>query len=424
MPNQISVRGLAAIGWGLLALCTLNSKIAGVLWGLGFIAAAVFAYRTRPWQSPSSSRIDQAAQIWVWSAAGALGCWVAVAAIWGELFPLRSGEINSAARLFTGALAAYWIVRSVPPRVSMAISPSAISLAIAIACVLAAFVSALTTARDGYPSNVIAWSSAVALLACLLIAPVIDRQSSFRTRVACALGIASALAAIAFSQTRGVYPVALWIAAAAMAAGYRRSVHRIRVLTAAGISVIALALALYVAALHPGDPLRLRQAISDLRQATSSQQFNSSGGARVYLAELGWRTVLDSPWLGIGADQRRELIHSSGLGESKERAQALEHVRQLGHVHNAYLHHTMDGGVIGLAGFLLPLMGLMLIAVRLRRVDRSAGVQLSGIIFVHATTNLTSVNLAHNYYALMLAISVAITLVQAKLRAQLSPKQN
>lgn len=415
--NRMSVSWLAAIGLGLLALSSLNSKIAGVLWGLSFIVAGVAAHRTRPWLNPNP--IDQAAQTWLWSAAGALGCWVAAAAIWGELFPLRSGEINSAARLLTGALAAYWIVRSTQ-RASWTISPGVISIAVAIACVLAAFVSALTTDRERYPSNAIAWSSAVALLACLLAAQVIDRKTLARTRVVCALGIASALAAIAFSQTRGVYPVALWIAGVALIAGYRQSVHRIRVLAAAGASAIALALALSFAALHPGDPLRLREAISDLQQATSTQQFNSSGGARVYLAELGWRTVLDSPWFGIGANQRRELIQSSGLSESKERAQALEHVRQLAHVHNAYLHHTMDGGLIGLVGFLLPLLGLTVIAVRIRSVDPIASVQLSGIIFVHATTNLTSVNLAHNYYALMLAISVALVLIQAKLRA-LSP---
>ena len=60
--------------------------------------------------------------------------------------------------------------------------------------------------------------------------------------------------------------------------------------------------------------------------------------------------------------------------------------------------------------------GLGLLAHRLKPVAPIASLQVWGILFVHASTNLTSVNLAHNYYSLMLAISVAIVLIQARLR--------
>jgi hypothetical protein len=75
----------------------------------------------------------------------------------------------------------------------------------------------------------------------------------------------------------------------------------------------------------------------------------------------------------------------------------------------------MDGGVISLLGFLLPLGALALMAIRLRSQHPASALQMWGILFVHAVSNLTSVNFAHNYYALMLVISVALVLVQARL---------
>ena len=398
---------------GLLALTSLNSKIAGVLWGLGFIISGWIAYRRRPWRAPDL--IDDAARIWVIAMAGTLACWVATAAIWGELIPIQSAEINAGARLLTGALAGWWITRVVLTRPDRRIA-DAITVAMVVACVMAAVLSLMLSDRDHYPSNAIAWAASIGLLAVLLVPYATDRRISSQIRMLSAAGACFALVAIFASQTRGAYPIAVWVLGLALFAAYRHGRSRLRVSVAAATGTAALLLVLAVGALHPADPLRLREAVTGLRQAYQDQQFNTASGARVYLFELGWHTFVESPWIGVGARNRRALIQQSGADDSPERAKALEHVRQLGHVHNAYLHHAMDGGLIGLLGFLLSLGGLGLLAHRLKPVAPIASLQVWGILFVHASTNLTSVNLAHNYYSLMLAISVAIVLIQARLR--------
>jgi hypothetical protein len=88
-----------------------------------------------------------------------------------------------------------------------------------------------------------------------------------------------------------------------------------------------------------------------------------------------------------------------------------------GHVHNAYLHHAMDGGLLALSGFMATLVGLIWAGRTMATESPSAALQFYGLAFVHASTNLTNVNFAHNYYALMYTISVALVLVQARIRA-------
>lgn len=402
----------------LLALSSLNSKIAGVLWGLAFIIGGAVAYRRRPWPAPDT--IDQAARLWVLATAGAFVCWVATAAIWGELLPPQSAEINAGARLLTGALAALWLVRS-GLIAGHRRGADIITVSLVVSCAMAAAYSLATPDREHYPSNAIAWAASIGFFAVLLATRASDRTASTRMRVLSALGACCALLAILGSQTRGAYPIALWVLGIALVTAYRRGISRLQITLAAAAGALCLLAALGVASLHPADPLRLRETVTGLRQAQDERQFNTATGARVYLFELGWRTFIESPWTGVGARNRRALIQQSGADASPERAQALSHVRQLGHVHNAYLHHAMDGGLIGLLGFLLSLAGLAVVALRLRSVQPVAALQMYGILFVHATTNLTSVNLAHNYYALMLAISVALVLIEARLLCKNAP---
>ena len=62
-------------------------------------------------------------------------------------------------------------------------------------------------------------------------------------------------------------------------------------------------------------------------------------------------------------------------------------------------------------------VGLGAAAWRLRRFDPVASRQMQGVLFMHATAGLTNVNMAHNYYAIMLSLSVTLILVGAGQRA-------
>ena len=42
---------------------------------------------------------------------------------------------------------------------------------------------------------------------------------------------------------------------------------------------------------------------------------------------------------------------------------------------------------------------------------------MQGVLFMHATAGLSNVNMAHNFYAIMLSLSVAVILIGAGARA-------
>lgn len=418
LPRFRSAQAAAGVALVLLALSSLNSKIAGTLWGLAFIVTAIIAARQRPW--PISDALDQIARVWLVATALGLILWIVSAAIWNELYPQYSSEINAGIRLVTGALAAYWLTRVVRFRRS-ATGSHAITVALSIASLVALVVAQLAHEREQLPSHAIAWAAAMGLIIVLLVARAADSTQSARSRAVAALGVLCGAIAILGSQSRGVYPVIVWCVAVLLVSWYRRSASRAHVLIASAFSGLAIVIGLAIAIAHPSDPLRLREAITSVQQVRDTQQYNTPTGARLYLFTLAWRTFKESPWIGVGAQNRLALIKESGLGESEAKAAALWHVRDLGHVHNAYLHHGMDGGVISLLGFLLPLGALAMMAIRLRPHSPASALQMWGILFVHAVSNLTSVNLAHNYYALMLVISVALVLVQARLAGPFEP---
>jgi O-antigen ligase len=147
--------------------------------------------------------------------------------------------------------------------------------------------------------------------------------------------------------------------------------------------------------------------------ALETKDFNSSLGARVYLFQTGWDGFVESPWVGVGAAERTRRLQSAGLQLPPAETEHFSHVRTLGHVHNQYLHQAMDGGLLGLSGLLAILAGMIAAAWRLRRAHKIASQQLAGIAFVHATASLSNVNFAHNYYVLMLGLSISVVFLQA-----------
>ncbi|MBM3409353.1 MAG: O-antigen ligase family protein [Betaproteobacteria bacterium] len=400
--------------WGaiaLLALCTVHSKIAGLLWGGAFLFAAWMRYRRGPSLKPIDS-VTGAAKLWLVILIVVLGLWLISAALFGELLKPQSAEPNAGLRLLIGALAVAWLVNNAraecPDRMS-----SAINAALTAGCAIAVVI-AVTEDRASYPSNAIVWSAGLAFWMVILSGEMLRTSLSRQTFLVGVVGVLVAIAAILLSRTRGVYPALLWplvLVALAGAQSLRQTAGR-RILLVSGMAACT---AIAASVLSGSDPLRLREAASDIQEVKQESDFNSSTGVRVYLLRLGWEAFTESPLIGVGAAERKRRIQSAGIGEGTEVEQATQSARKLGHVHNAYLHHAMDGGIISLAGFLLTIGGLVYVGWTLRREHPTSAWQLYGIAFVHAVTNLSSVNFAHNYYPLMLAISVGVVLIQARL---------
>jgi FtsH-binding integral membrane protein len=204
-PPLRSAQAAAGAALALLALSTLNSKIAGTLWGLTFIVTAILAVRARSW--PASDALDRIARLWVIATTLGLTCWIVSAAVWDELYPQHSAEINAGLRLVTGALAAYWLTRVVRFAPSARAS-HALTLALSIACVVALLVAQLIHERDRLPIHAIAWASGIGLIIVLLVARAADSNQSARSRAVAALGVLAGALAILGSQSRAGTAVA------------------------------------------------------------------------------------------------------------------------------------------------------------------------------------------------------------------------
>lgn len=440
----------AVLGTGallLVAVSTLHSKLAGVLWGLAFLSGGVLAWLRRPWPPPDE--VDRAASVILLCVGYALVCWLALALVRGELFPALSAEPNAGLRLVIGALAAAWIVRvgfrgdgepqltglanaplpASPPASPLARpalvakpelgshSPERIThliIAVLATATLVAAAVALLTPRERLPSNAIAWASSVGFLACLLIVFAVDRETAPWQRWLAGTGSCAGLIAIGASQVRGAYAVALWLLGVVLWGAYRRHAQPSRLLTLACLGVGAFAACLAWSWWHPSDPLRMREISMGIERMRTDRDFNSQTGSRIYLFALGWQTFREAPLVGVGVQERLRRIHASGLDGSPETARGTALVRELGHVQNAYLHHSMDGGLVGLSAFLATLLALLWAAGIIRARSSVAAVQFYGLAWVHAVTNITNVNFAHNYYALMFSISAGLILVNAR----------
>lgn len=240
-----------------------------------------------------------------------------------------------------------------------------------------------------------------------------ENQSALRRRI-WLFGAACGIGAVILSQSRGAFLVIPWCGLVyAWFWHHRKYSSRVgfhRTLLALFCSVTVLLVSAWWA---PGDILRMRQAAQDITEFQTAGNYNTSVGARLYLWEMAWKGIQQSPWIGIGGTERLRRIKHAGDAESRENLTKFSEVHSLGHVHNQYLHSAWDGGMIGLAAFLALLIGMAIATRQLTRIDSGAAWQLGGVLFMHATSNLTNVNLAHNYYALALSLAVVVPLLCA-----------
>jgi O-antigen ligase len=414
MVNRI-VKHRQGIGWrvgvfvllSLLVFSPLNTKVAGVLWFFTLLIALGLAltHRSAP---VSTGPVVQAARLWLLYMLGATLLWWTSAWIWNDPWAQGSADLHSAARLLSAALAAWTILRLAPGRVELPSSASLV-LAVSLAC-LSAYILSLLITREHYPSNAVPWAAGIACLVCVLFPVAIARESTSRVRLLALLGSALGILALFENQTRGAYGVAIWLLLLWMSTStYFRQRAALSI-----FSAITLLILIGSTALTSNDPLRIRSAWSEAKASVSEKYFNTSIGARVFLYRMSIESISQNPLTGVGSAGRMALIKGAGSKSSDSTPASLAHVTELGHVHNAYLHHLLDGGLISLAGFLLTLAGMVSAGWILYRFSHVAAWQLWGIAFVHATTNLSNVNLAHNYYALMLSVSLFLVFLSAQ----------
>ena len=328
-------------------------------------------------------------------------------------------ELNAELRLLCAAAAVAAIVgRGAPlPTWLRCRATDAVALACVAAFACIAFLSIRDPiARNGLPANAIVWALAVAFFLSLLAPMTLSsREASLRRRRCWAAAGLLGAAAILLSQSRGalvIFPWVAWLLVARWrsAHGGRWPWARMAALAAAGCLLLAAAW------LAPGDPLRMRVAERDIASVERSADYNTSMGTRLYLWGLAGRGIAESPWFGIGQQERERRIHDAGDDLPAGVRPQLSYVRTMGHVHNEYLNAMLDGGIAGLGAILVLLAGLLILARKVGTIDLLAAQQLRGVTLVHATAGLTNVNFAHNYYVVMLALVVGVVVLGGAFR--------
>lgn len=406
--RTLSVRTLL----GLLGLATALTPLHSWIAALGWLTLGLLALAVTDGAGPKGpSAVMSAARSWLVGCLVAGVLWATQSILWHEPCCRVSGDLDAVLRLILGAASVYVIARA------RFLVPSGstgqwLLCAIALACTVA-FGLAAARGRN-LPANPIPWAVAISFLVCLLLPRVFDGHESRGRRWLWGAGAMFGLGAVVLSQSRGAFGVFLWALWLALWTHRRHRTTTTHPRHRVAVTAVLLSGLLVVTALNlPGDPLRLNAAVQEVRTALQVKDYNTSLGARIALFRLGWEGLFESPWIGLGATERARRIHRAGDDLPPAQRAAFTQVREMSHVHNQYLNNAIDGGLIGLTGLLALLAGLWAAAAQLGRVNRTAGLQLWGVGWMHALAGLSNVNLAHNYYVLMLALSVGLVFVMA-----------
>lgn len=406
--RPFAVRILLGVLWLAVALSPLHSWIAAWGWLILILLALAVTDGTGQQGTPG---MMSAATAWLTGSMISASLWATQSIIWQEPCCKVSSDLDAVLRLMLAAVSIYVIARarSLAPNGQ---TGARLLYAIALVCALA-FVLAVVVRGRNLPANPIPWAVATSFLVCLLLPRAFDEQEAKGRRWPWGAGAFLGLGGVLLSQSRGAFGVLLWALFLAIWMRHRhratshRPLHRVA-------AMVMLSGLLVTAALNlPGDPIRLNTALQEVKAALQTKNYDTSLGARVVLFRLGWEGFVESPWVGLGATERAHRIHRAGDDLPADQRAAFTYVRVMGHVHNQYLNNAIDGGLVGLAGLLALQVGMWVAAHRLGRFNRMAGLQLWGVGWMHALAGLSNVNLAHNYYVLMLALSVGLVFVMA-----------
>jgi O-antigen ligase len=173
-------------------------------------------------------------------------------------------------------------------------------------------------------------------------------------------------------------------------------------------SLVVLLLAGAVAVPVKDNPWsRMKLAIQEtgIQRDGSGPVGGTSGGVRVALYAAGIESIVDNfSWLGIGPAEAKALIKKT-MDDS-----GLKNHSYIGHFHSDALHVGVEFGVMGLVGYVIYSFGMLSVFIMSARF-KSGKVLRVGVIslsLIHISTGLTNMNLAHNYYPLMLSLVLAL----------------
>ena len=387
-----------------LAAGSLSTKAAGVFW-FALLLVGLWSWVTRPQRAPDDGAAmalsRTLAYAWLLFCLLALLLKAIPVLYWSAPWEERHAEL----RLLLGAAGVWLIRRHVRPRPA---DWAMVGHGLAMACVLA-LALVLVKTSDAAPTNRIPWAAGISLLSCTLLYLSYAIEPGGLRALWWRFASFLALVAVAFSGVRGSYFLLVFWPLLVLLLHWQQTR---RSSAAAGprawtwlLLPLALGAIVWAAERLPAGyfpNVRIQQAL----QEGLARDVNSASGSRLAMWQAAMQAIDDSPLLGRGYEGGKGLLR-----QTAEKTQSHE-IARLGHFHSDYLHAAVEFGLLGLASYVCFAVGLAFMAwVCLRRKASAAAIGLTGLLAMHASTGLTNVNFAHNYYPTVLSLCVSLVLL-------------
>ena len=397
----------------LLVAAPASTKVAGAAWLL-VVLTGLWACLRLPVARSLTHPLVQSSRLWFFACLVAMALQAAATLYWADPWGDRHVEIRLL--LAAGAtLALMRRLRLLPHQKRWLIH------CLALACCVALGVTVIHGRMT--PTNAIPWAAGVSFLVCVLMPYVLLQPQTARwQRTAWACGVLAGMAAVLLSLSRGSYGLVLWVLCVAGVAivqhllrqrHAQRSGYSIKKNSAFWLAGTAALLALATVLLlgFPHDDQapagRVQDAWSEMEESSraelpQAQVINTSVGARLHMWRMALKEVAKAPWLGHGRKARIAWIRQLGETDGSDT------IKTLTHLHSDPLTSLFDHGFLGLSSYLVLGAGLAWLATRRQCCNAGLRWSLGGILWMHLTSGLTNMNLGHNYYGVMLALSLSV----------------
>lgn len=394
----------------LLVMAPASTKVAGAAWLL-VVLVGLWAALRLPVKRPLSHPLVQSSQLWL------IACLVAMAlqafATWYWADPL--GDRHVEIRLLLGAYASFSLMRrlEVLPQHKIWLTH-----AIALACWVALAITYMHGRET--PTNAIPWAAGISFFVCLLLPLALQPHISRWQRAVWGLAVLAGMAAVLLSLSRGSYGLVVWVIGVvciaavqqllecrcAKGGGWLKSTAPWLASAAVVFTLLAVLLVSFPRS-YEASAGRVQEAWSDIQRMNTpglpqAQAINTSVGVRLHMWRMAVKEIGESPLLGHGRKVRIEWIHELGEAEGSDA------IKNLKHLHSDPLTTMFDHGLFGLMSYLSFGIGLAWLAMQRKYCNTTLRWTLAGVLWMHLTSGLTNMNFSHNYYGVMLALSLSL----------------
>jgi O-antigen ligase len=396
-----------ALFLGLLALAPANTKLAGTAWLLMALLGvwAMFAHRDWRPESAEDHVLWRAARLWLVFCAIAFAFKAIGITYWGDPWRTRHFDL----RVLLTALSLFFLVSRLKLEPGRRVQLIGAMFVAACAGFLMSYLHANHDVET--PSNRINWAGGLVMLSWALLPVMAMSQIAGRWRWMAFAGVLLLWGAVLMSGARSAYLSVPWllVCAAVLMLGTRRHRHWGRWL-AGGVAAVLLGwFALYSMVPKVLEvPLnRVEIAIDDAQKALlgdedGDRDVDTPVGSRIYMWERSLEVFKESPWIGYGRAQRIAFIKQWGK-------EANAHiVSDQFHLHSEYINGMVDHGLVGLASTLTYMLGLVVVALSLRRDFPLMAMSIGGIAFTHITMSLTNANSQTNNYSVIFGLALTV----------------